>query len=57
MADCGHLFVLTRPSETARRAFLDVVDLVVSTARSDVNAAYAGSVPYLLLAGNLVAGR
>ena len=40
----------------ARQAFLDVVDFIVASARSDPNAAYAGSVPYMLLAGNLVAG-
>jgi len=40
----------------ARRAFVDVVDFVVAQHRSDPNAVYAGSVPYLMLAGNLVAG-
>jgi alkylation response protein AidB-like acyl-CoA dehydrogenase len=40
----------------ARRAFLDTVEFVVARVRSDPNAAFAGSVPYLLLAGNLVAG-
>jgi hypothetical protein len=40
----------------ARRAFLDVVDFVVANHRSDPNAVYAGSVPYLMLAGSLVAG-
>ena len=40
----------------ARRAFVDVVDFIASQAKTDPNAAYAGSVPYLLLAGNLVAG-
>ncbi len=40
----------------ARRAFLSATDFVVTHAKSDVNAVFAGSVPYLLLAGNLVAG-
>jgi hypothetical protein len=40
----------------ARKAFLDTVDFVVAHAKSDPNAAFAGSVPYLLLAGNMVAG-
>jgi alkylation response protein AidB-like acyl-CoA dehydrogenase len=40
----------------ARQAFLDAVAFVVAHAKSDPNAAFAGSVPYLLLAGNLVAG-
>ena len=39
-----------------RQAFLDVVDFVVERVRADPNAAFAGSVPYLLLAGNLAAG-
>ena len=39
-----------------RQAFLDVVDFIVAQAKADPNAAYAGSVPYMLLAGNLVAG-
>jgi hypothetical protein len=40
----------------ARRAFADAVDFVLAHGRSDPNAAYAGSVPYLMLAGNLMAG-
>lgn len=42
--------------EQARKAFLNVVDFVVAQSRNDPNAVYAGSVPYLMLAGNLVAG-
>jgi alkylation response protein AidB-like acyl-CoA dehydrogenase len=38
----------------ARQAFLDVVDFM--TTQQDPNAVYAGSVPYLMLAGNLMAG-
>ena len=40
----------------ARRAFLDVVEFVVAQAKSNPNAVFAGSVPYLMLGGNLVAG-
>ncbi|CAD5367376.1 3-methylmercaptopropionyl-CoA dehydrogenase [Rubrivivax sp. A210] len=40
----------------ARRAFLDVVDFVVAQGRGNPNAVYAGSVPYLVLAGTVVAG-
>ena len=40
----------------ARLAFLDVVAFVLAHNRSDPNAVFAGSVPYLMLAGNLVAG-
>ncbi|MFL5431752.1 MAG: acyl-CoA dehydrogenase, partial [Myxococcales bacterium] len=40
----------------ARRAFLDVVAFVVQQGKTSPNAVFAGSVPYLMLAGNLVAG-
>ncbi|MEO6973619.1 MAG: acyl-CoA dehydrogenase [Rhodoferax sp.] len=40
----------------AREAFVDVVDFMVGNSKSSPNAAYAGSVPFMMLAGNLVAG-
>ena len=40
----------------ARRAFVDVVDFVLAHGKGDPNAVFAGSVPYLMLGGNLVAG-
>ncbi len=40
----------------ARHAFAEAVDFMVGQAKTDPNAAYGGSVPYLMLAGNLVAG-
>ena len=40
----------------ARLAFLDVVDFIAGKGKSSPNAVYAGSVPYLMLSGNLVAG-
>jgi len=40
----------------ARTAFLEVVDFVAGQTRSDPNAVFAGSVNYLMLAGNLMAG-
>ncbi len=42
--------------KAAREAFIDVVDFIAAQSKADPNAAYAGSVPYLLLTGNLVAG-
>nr|WP_315228851.1 acyl-CoA dehydrogenase [uncultured Limnohabitans sp.] len=42
--------------QAAREAFLSVVDFVVSGAKTSPNAVFAGSVPYLMLTGNLVAG-
>jgi len=40
----------------ARRAFLEVVDFVAANTKDSPNAVFAGSVPYLMLAGNLMAG-
>jgi hypothetical protein len=40
----------------SREDFLAVVDFIAASAKGNPNAAYAGSVPYLMLAGNLVAG-
>jgi len=42
--------------KAARLAFIDVVDFIAANTKSNPNAAFAGSVPYLLLAGNLMAG-
>jgi len=47
--------VLKRLS-AARKAFLDVVDFVAGQTKASPNAVFAGSVPYLMLAGNVVAG-
>ena len=47
---------VARRLAAARQAFLDVVDFVAGGAKSSPNAVFAGSVPYLMLAGNLVAG-
>ncbi|MBN9342017.1 MAG: acyl-CoA dehydrogenase, partial [Comamonadaceae bacterium] len=40
----------------ARAAFLEVVDFVAGNTKAQPNAVFAGSVPYLMLTGNLVAG-
>ncbi|NRF68625.1 acyl-CoA dehydrogenase [Aquincola sp. S2] len=40
----------------ARQAFVDVVGFIAGQTKASPNAAFAGSVPYLLLAGNLVGG-
>ena len=47
---------MARRLDGARRAFLDVVDYVVAQGRQNPNAVFAGSVPYLILAGTLAAG-
>ncbi|KAB2868864.1 MAG: acyl-CoA dehydrogenase, partial [Burkholderiaceae bacterium] len=51
-----HAAVMLKRLRSARQAFVDVVDYIVDKGRTDPNAAFAGSVPYLMLAGNLVAG-
>ena len=40
----------------ARLALLDVIDFVAGNTKASPNAVFAGSVPYLMLAGNVVAG-
>ncbi len=40
----------------ARLALLEVIDFVASHTKSSPNAVFAGSVPYLMLAGNVMAG-
>ena len=42
--------------KAARLAFVDVVNFVVGNTKASPNAVFAGSVPYLMLAGNLMAG-
>jgi len=40
----------------ARKAFTDVVEFISGNTKASPNAVFAGSVPYLMLAGNLMAG-
>jgi hypothetical protein len=47
---------VARRLAAAREAFLQVVDFVVGNTKASPNAVFAGSVPYLMLAGNLMAG-
>ncbi|MDP3707443.1 MAG: acyl-CoA dehydrogenase [Polaromonas sp.] len=42
--------------KAAREAFVEVVEFVAANTKAKPNAVFAGSVPYLMLAGNLVAG-
>ena len=42
--------------KAARKALLDVIDFVAGGTKAQPNAVFAGSVPYLMLAGNVVAG-
>ena len=45
-----------RRLKAAREAFEQVVDFIVAQGKGEPNAAFAGSVPYLMLAGNLMVG-
>ena len=47
---------MLRRLRAAREAFVEVVDFVAGQTKASPNAVFAGSVPYLMLAGNLVAG-
>ena len=40
----------------ARLALIEVIDFIAANTKSNPNAAFAGSVPYLMLAGNVFAG-
>ena len=42
--------------KAAREAFVDVVNFVAGNTKASPNAVFAGSVPYLMLAGNLMSG-
>jgi 3-(methylthio)propanoyl-CoA dehydrogenase len=47
---------LHRSLKAARQAFVDVIDFVAGQTKAQPNEVFAGSVPYLMLAGNVVAG-
>jgi len=42
--------------KAARLALIDVIEFVVDFGKNSPNAVFSGSVPYLMLAGNVVAG-
>ncbi|MBS1179269.1 MAG: acyl-CoA dehydrogenase-like protein [Proteobacteria bacterium] len=48
--------IMQRSLKAARQAFVDVVDFVAGQTKAQPNEVFAGSVPYLMLAGNMVAG-
>jgi len=47
---------LAKRLKAAREAFVVVVDFVVGNSKTNPTAVFAGSVPYLMLTGNLMAG-
>ncbi len=48
--------VMAKRLAAARLAFIDVVEFVAANTKAHPNDVFAGSVPYLMLAGNLMAG-
>jgi hypothetical protein len=48
--------IMAQRLKAAREAFIDVVDFVAGNTKAHPNEVFAGSVPYLMLAGNLMAG-
>jgi len=52
----AHALAVAKRLQAARLAFIDVVDFVAGNTKASPNAVFAGSVPYLMLAGNLMAG-
>ncbi|WP_294770189.1 acyl-CoA dehydrogenase [uncultured Rhodoferax sp.] len=51
-----HALAVAKRLKAARLAFIDVVEFVAGNTKASPNAVFAGSVPYLMLAGNLMAG-
>ena len=52
----GDALAMAQRLRAAREAFLSVVDFVAGQTKASPNAVFAGSVPYLMLTGNLMAG-
>jgi alkylation response protein AidB-like acyl-CoA dehydrogenase len=51
-----HAVAVAKRLKAARLAYIDVVEFVAGNTKANPNAVFAGSVPYLMLAGNLMAG-
>ncbi len=52
----AHALAVAARLKAAREALLDVISFVAGNTKASPNAVFAGSVPYLMLAGNVVAG-
>ena len=52
----AHAQAVLKRLRAARQAFEDAVKFVAGHTKADPNAVFAGSVPYLMLAGNVMAG-
>ncbi len=54
--DSVHARAVLKRLTAARKALLDVIEFVAGNTKASPNAVFAGSVPYLMLAGNVFAG-
>jgi 3-(methylthio)propanoyl-CoA dehydrogenase len=54
--DSMHARAVLKRLTAARKALIDVIDFVAGNTKATPNAVFAGSVPYLMLAGNVFAG-
>jgi 3-(methylthio)propanoyl-CoA dehydrogenase len=54
--DSVHARAVLKRLTAARKALIDVIDFVAGNTKAAPNAVFAGSVPYLMLAGNVFAG-
>ncbi|OGB30031.1 MAG: acyl-CoA dehydrogenase [Burkholderiales bacterium RIFCSPLOWO2_12_FULL_61_40] len=52
----AHAVAMAKRLKAGREAFIDVVNFVAGNTKASPNAVFSGSVPYLMLAGNLMAG-
>ena len=52
----AHAVAVLKRLSAARKALIDVIDFVAGNTKAQPNAVFAGSVPYLMLAGNVFAG-
>ncbi len=52
----AHAKAVANRLKAARQALVDVVEFVAGNTKASPNAVFAGSVPYLMLAGNVIAG-
>ncbi len=54
--DSAHSRAVLKRLTAARKALIDVIEFVAGNTSASPNAVFAGSVPYLMLAGNVFAG-
>jgi 3-(methylthio)propanoyl-CoA dehydrogenase len=52
----AHALAVLKRLSAARKALIDVIEFVAGNTKAAPNAVFAGSVPYLMLAGNVFAG-